>query len=61
MISVGNFDQVFIIFIFEKGCSTEVVPTGRVRHTFARVLKLGHKFGQFCQPGSCASHFTNPG
>lgn len=33
--------RVLIIFIYENECSTDVVPTGMVRQTFARVLKLG--------------------
>ena len=35
-------NQVFITIISEKECSTEAVPTGKVGHTFAMALKLGH-------------------
>ena len=29
-------------FIWEKEHSTEAVPTGIAKHTFARILKFGH-------------------
>ena len=42
-----NFSQAisqsgFYPFHLQEGDSTEAVPTGKVRHTLARVLKLGH-------------------
>ena len=47
MRKIGVFESVprlldFIIFFCENEHSTDTLPTGTVRQTFARVLKLGH-------------------
>ena len=43
-------NRVFIVFIWEKEHSTEVVPTGIAKHTFVRILKFGHIVSNCCHP-----------